>query len=85
MMYANFEVMLQPIQSPSPDPDQPYTSEVNLHIPSGWCVYSKFTYGNVQNPLKLYGGKDCVEKFCDHVKKEENRLYHMFPENPWIH
>ena len=56
MMYADFEAILQPIQSPSPDPNQPYTSEVNQHIPSGWCVYSKFAYGNVQNPLKLYRG-----------------------------
>ena len=78
VMYADFEVILEPIQSPSPDPNQPctegmvpmgpYTSEVNQHIPSGWCVYSKFAYGNVQNPLKLYRGKDCIEKFCDHIK-----------------
>ena len=68
MMYADFEAILQPIQSPSPDPSQPYTSEVNQHIPSGWCVYSKFAYGNVQNSLKLYRGKDCIEKFCDHIK-----------------
>ena len=82
MMYADFEAILQPIQSPSPDPNQPYTSKVNQHILSGWCVYSKFAYGNVQNPLKLYREKDCVEKFCDHIKREAHRLYHMFPEKP---
>ena len=53
-MYANFEAILQPIQSPSSDSNQPYTSEVNKHIPSGWFVYNKFTYGNIENPLKLY-------------------------------
>ena len=35
MMYADFEVILQPIQRPGPDPNQPYTSDVNQHIPSG--------------------------------------------------
>ena len=49
MMYADFEAILEPIQGPSPDPEEPYTSKVSQHIPSGWCVYSKFTYGNVQN------------------------------------
>ena len=29
----------------------PYTSDVNKHSPSGWCVYSKFTYGQVKDPL----------------------------------
>ena len=29
MMYADFEAILEPIQSPNPDPNQPYTSEVN--------------------------------------------------------
>ena len=82
LMYVDFKVILEPIQIPSPDPNQPYTSEVNQHIPSGWCVYSKFSYGNVQNPLKLYRGKNCVETFCDHIKREAHRLYHMFPEKP---
>ena len=81
-MYVDFEAILEPIQGSSPDPEEPYTSKVNQHIPSGWCVYSKFTYGEADDPLKLYRGKDCVEKFCDHVKEEAHRLYHMFPEKP---
>ena len=54
MMYANFEAILEPIQGPSPDPEEPYTSKVNQHILSGWCVYSKFAYGEVDDPLKIY-------------------------------
>ena len=83
MMYADFEVLLEMIQERVPgDPNEPYTSEVSRHIPSGWCVYSKFAHGDVDDPLKLYGGEDCVEKFCDYVKEEAHRLYHMFPEKP---
>ena len=91
-MYANFEAILGPIQSPSPDPNQPcaegavptgpYTSEVNQHISSGWCIYSKFAYGEVKDPLTIYRGKDCIKKFYDHIKREAHRLYHMFPEKP---
>ena len=92
MMYADFEAILEQIQGSSPDPEEPYaeswappgpyTKEVNQHIPSGLCVYSKFAYGDVDDPLKLYRGKDCVEKFCDCIKQEAHRLYHMFPEKP---
>ena len=83
MMYADFEAILEPIQgSSSTNPNQPYTKKVNQHIPSDWCVYSKFAYGELQNPLKLYGGKDCIGKFCDYIRQEAHRLYHMFPEKP---
>ena len=59
------------------------TRGVNNHVPSGWCVRSKVAYnGKVENPLKLYRGKDCVKKFCDHVIGEVRHLYHAFPEKP---
>ena len=67
MMYADFEAILEPIQERVPgactrgDPKEPYISEVSRHIPSGLCVYSKFAYGKVETPLKLYRGNDCIE------------------------
>ena len=44
-MYIDFESILElmdPVEPGSPNPSQPYTNEVNQHMPSGWCVYSKF-------------------------------------------
>ena len=64
-MYADFEAILNPIQGPSPNASEPYTKEVNQYIPSGFCVC---TYGEVENPLELYRGEDCVEKFCEYIK-----------------
>ena len=75
-MYADFESLLEPIHgSASKDPSGPWTTVKNNHIPSGWCVYSEFAYGKVENPLTLYRGKDCVKKFCDHIIGEAHRLY----------
>ena len=71
---------MDPVEPGSPN--QPYTNEVNQHTPSGWCVYSKFAYGNVDNPLRTYRGKDCIETFRNYIKGEARRLYHMFPELP---
>ena len=82
IMYADFKSILEPIQGPNPEPAGPYTSKVTKHLPSGWCICSKFAYGEVKDPLRLYRGKDCLEKFCDYIRQEANRLYHMFPEKP---
>ena len=32
--------------------------------------------------LRFYRGEDCVEKFCNNIREEAKRLYHMFPEKP---
>ena len=82
IMYADFESILKPMDHGSSDHNQPYTNEVNQHMPSCWCVYSKFAYGEVVTPLRTYRGKDCIETFCNYIKEEAHRLYHMFPEKP---
>ena len=85
IMYADFESILEPmdpVEPGSPNPSQPYTNEVTQHTPSGWCVYRKFAYGDLDKPLRTYRGKDCIETFCNYIKGEARRLYHMFPELP---
>ena len=82
MMYADFELILEPIQGASNNPNVSSTRGVDVHTPSGWCVYSKFSYGDVTNPLTHYRGSDCVEKFCQHIISEAKRLYNSFPEKP---
>ena len=63
-MYADFKAILKPIQATNPYPESSHAKVINQHIPSGFCVNSKFVYGKVENRLKLYRGEDCVEVFC---------------------
>ena len=97
IMYADFEYILEPIQGAGNDPMMSSSRRVNNHIPSGWCIRSEFAYGpsrpetplgsngKVENPLKLYRGRDCIKKFCDYVIGEARHLYHAFPEKPMDH
>ena len=82
MMYADFELILEPIQGASNNPNISSTRGVNIHTPSGWCIYFHFSYRKVTNPLAQYRGSDCVEKFCKHIISEAKRLDNSFPENP---
>ena len=82
--YADFESILEPISGPAPNPRISSNHGVNIHTPSGWCIRSEFSYGNIKDPLKLYRGKDCISKFCEHVIEEACRLYNSFPEKPMI-
>ena len=82
IMYADFESILEPIQGLGNDPRISSMRGINNHIPSGWCVCSDFAYRKVENPLKLYSGKDCIKKFCDHVIGKACRLYQSLSEVP---
>ena len=76
------KVFCKPISGCSDNPNNPSNRKINQHVPSGFCVYSKFAYGEVENPLKLYRGEDCVEVFCKYIAEEAKRLYQMFPRKP---
>ena len=78
----DFKSILEPIQGLGNNLMISSTREVNNHVPSGWCIHSEFAYRKIENPLKLYRGKDCIKKFYDHVIGEARRLYQSFPEKP---
>ena len=83
IMYADLEASLKPTEeNVKYNPEKSYTKEINQYIRSGFDVYRKFAYAEVENLLKLYRGEDCVEVFCDYVVNKAKRLYHMFPEKP---
>ena len=63
VMYADFKAILKPMKETNFKPDAPYTKEINQHILSGFCVNSTFAYGDVKNPLKLFGGRELCRSF----------------------
>ena len=92
MLYADFESILKPADERYRDKmnrmkvgrkgKASCTEKINRHVPSEWCVHSTFAYGDVPNPLKIYQGKDCVEKFVEYIEEEVKRLYETFPRQP---
>ena len=76
VIYADFESILIPVSGAPNNPEMSSTRRINVHQPSGWCIYSKFAYGKVTNPLKQYRGRDCVSKFCEICNSQ--RMPHFF-------
>ena len=88
MLYADFKSILSPVDERCRNKmntmktekkgKAPYTEKINTYIPSGWYVHSTFAYGDVPDPLKIYWGEDCVEKFVEYIEKEVKRPYETF-------
>ena len=79
VIYADFESILEPMSTSSNDPVIPHINHINKHTPSGFCTYSAFAYRNVQYPLKLYRGKDCINEFCKymHERRSPQAIQHV--------
>ena len=94
MLYADFESILKSVDERYRDRmntmktekkgKAPYTEKINTHEPSGWCAHSIFAYGDVSDPLKMYRGRDCMNKFVEYIEEQVKRLYETFPRQPTI-
>ena len=82
VIYADFELILVPVSGTPNNPEMSSTRGINVHQPSGWCMCSKFAYGNRLNKFQQYRGRDCVSKFCDRIMTEAKRLYESAPKKP---
>ena len=49
VIYADFESILVPVSGAPNNPEMSSTRGINIHQPSGWCMYSKFAYGIKSN------------------------------------
>ena len=89
MLYADFQSILKPVSEwyrdrmntmkPERKGNASYTEKINTHVPSGWCIHSNFAYGDVPGPLKMYRGKDCMEKFAEYMEKEVGQFQSRGP------
>ena len=82
VIYADFDSILVPVSGAPNNPEMSSTREINIHQPSGWCMYSKFAYGKITNPLEQYRGRDCVNKFCETIMAEAKRFYESSLKKP---
>ena len=92
ILYADFESILKPVDERYRDRMNTMktdrkgkascTEKINTHVLSGWCVHSTFAFGDAPDPLKMYQGKDCVEKFVEYIEEEVKLLYETFPWQP---
>ena len=82
VIYADFESILIPLSGAANNPEILSTRGINIHTPSGWCIYSKFADGLGVDGFPQYRGRDCVSKFCKRIISEAKRLDNSTPRKP---
>ena len=47
---------------------------MNEHTPSGYSLFTHFSFDLIKNKLGCYRDKDCVEKFCKDLKEHATKI-----------
>ena len=70
VIYADFESILENIDTVSPNPNKLYTNKYQKHTPCGFCYYIKSAVGDEYNKLDLYRGEDASDEFVRRLEKD---------------
>ena len=54
--------------------EKSYTKRKSKHTPSGYSLLTNCSVDAAKNKLDCYRGKDCMEKFCKHLRENTLRI-----------
>ena len=54
--------------------EESYTDKKASYEPSGWAMFTRFSFNEKENKHNYYRGKDCVEKLCRKLKERTIKI-----------
>ena len=73
-IYADLECLLEKIDTIENDPNKSYTTKINIHIPSGYSIFTHCSFDESKNKLNCYRGDDCMEKICKDLREHSTKI-----------
>ena len=61
-------------QSCENNPEKSYTEKKARHEPSGWAMYTRYSFDEKENKLNYYIGKDCIGKLSKTLKEPAMKI-----------
>ena len=74
IIYADLECLLEKISTCYNNPNLSSTTKINQHVPSGYSIFTNYTFDKSYNNLSHYRGEDCMKRFCKDLKDHATRI-----------
>ena len=74
IIYANFECVLQKIDTCHNNPEKSYTERKVKHKPSGYSLVTSCSFYKSKTEWNYYRGKDCTERFCKDLRDQAMKM-----------
>ena len=73
VIYADLECLLEKMNSSYNNSEESSTTEINKHTPSGYSLFTHYSFDKTEYKLDYYRGKDCMKKFCKDLRTQATK------------
>ena len=56
------------------NPEKSYTEKNTEHAPSGYSLFTNYSFNSAENKLDYYREKGCMERFCKDLRKHAMKI-----------
>ena len=74
VVYADLECLLEEMNTCYNNPEEPSTSKINKHTPSGYSIFTYCSFDKSKSKLNYYRGEDCMTKFCIDLREHATKI-----------
>ena len=74
VIYADLECLLEKISMCQNNLNESSATEINKHTPSGYSLFTYYSFDKSKNKLDYYRGKDCMKKFCKDLRMHATKI-----------
>ena len=80
VVYADLECLLEKISTCQNNPNESSTTEINKHAPSGYSLFTHFSFDKSKNNFNHYRDIDCMKKFCKDLREHATKIINYAKE-----
>ena len=66
--------MLEKTSTCCNNPEESSPTEINKHTPSGYSLFTHYSFDKAKNKLDYYRGDNCMEKFCKDLREHATKV-----------
>ena len=74
VIYADLECLLEKMSTCINNPNESSTTKINKHVPSGYSIFTHFSFDESKNKVNYYRGKDCMKKFSKDLRTHATKI-----------
>ena len=74
VIYADLEYLLEKMSTCINNPNESSTTKINKHTPSGYSIFTHYSFDESKHKLNYYRGKEGMKKFSKDLREHASKI-----------
>ena len=74
IIHANVKSLLEKMSTCHNNPKKLSTTKINKYTPSGYLLFTHFSFNATENKLHYYSDKNCMKNFCLDLREHATKI-----------